>query len=561
MADFISAYTGTQIDDAIGGSLNLAYASNFATLASADTYASANNRTLIIAEEWSSVPATLNANIEVKTGGKIANSTALTINGTFASNTYCFNGAGTVSFGNGVSTISPVWFYDNGGNWGPAITKSIASATNLQRVQLPAGILPISGSGTELILMQNMVELVGHGLNATQLQVDSAVGATVDVIHVSPRMDGGGGGEGLRIADFTIAVESGTPARHGIYLDTLDSAQVINNALIERVRINQLGGHAIYTNQHSTNIDGFFSSTIQNCFLYGGIYLDKAGDTLRIKDNVITGAGWGVYANLVYDPYRANVFNVTGNVITSVTGGVYLSNCGTCTIASNQFEQQAISDGSDHAQVVVKGTDVTLSGISIYGNRFNLFPADTVATGLLIDNAVATSVHDNDFGLGVPTHCAIKISANAVDTVIGNNFLDAGSTTYSWRVALRNTTYIQNSGRATVGVYTPLTLQNGWSTTGSFGAPACEKTSWDELSISGNITGGTKTDGTVIFTLPVGFRPNAIINIPTMKFSSTLFNGICYLLIGTNGEVSIYGVDANTTQLSLDNINLRMFYN
>jgi hypothetical protein len=61
----------------------------------------------------------------------------------------------------------------------------------------------------------------------------------------------------------------------------------------------------------------------------------------------------------------------------------------------------------------------------------------------------------------------------------------------------------------TIATWVTATLQNSWNTSGvgAFDAPAYKKQPDGTVRLRGVTVAGTKTDGTVIFTLPTGFRP------------------------------------------------------
>lgn len=89
--------------------------------------------------------------------------------------------------------------------------------------------------------------------------------------------------------------------------------------------------------------------------------------------------------------------------------------------------------------------------------------------------------------------------------------------------------------------------QNGWTGGASFNV--CNRV----VFFSGELTGGTATDATVILKLPVGLRPAVPVVLPVTAGSS----GIGRALISVNGDISLYGVPASTV-LNLGNIQFRL---
>ena len=113
-------------------------------------------------------------------------------------------------------------------------------------------------------------------------------------------------------------------------------------------------------------------------------------------------------------------------------------------------------------------------------------------------------------------------------------------------------------GITTPTVYTP-TLLNSWINN-SDTAIKCGyyKTIEGIVHLQGSIKSGITTDGTVLFTLPVGFRPHYVVIT-----SATATNGSdlkkVQLNILTDGSVNIYLSGGYNTWLSLENISFATF--
>lgn len=95
-------------------------------------------------------------------------------------------------------------------------------------------------------------------------------------------------------------------------------------------------------------------------------------------------------------------------------------------------------------------------------------------------------------------------------------------------------------------------LQNSWANEGAAGSEtAAYKRNRDTLYIKGLIDSGTITDGTVIFTLPAGYRPNNVIKVAGMYVQGSAENAY-QLEIQTDGDVAIYGVSGASPVLSIN---------
>lgn len=86
-----------------------------------------------------------------------------------------------------------------------------------------------------------------------------------------------------------------------------------------------------------------------------------------------------------------------------------------------------------------------------------------------------------------------------------------------------NQVTVDAKGRVTAGVavvaFSNFTLQNSWAV--NSGGRAAYRKVMDMVQIEMQINGGTATDGTVVATLPVGFRPPFAFSIPVVSGPST----------------------------------------
>jgi len=124
-----------------------------------------------------------------------------------------------------------------------------------------------------------------------------------------------------------------------------------------------------------------------------------------------------------------------------------------------------------------------------------------------------------------------------ISTVVTHRGTAAGST-----INL-NMMYVPDSAGAT---WTKPTLSAGWSTFSSANAAEGYTKSTDGVvTLRGLIKGGTITNGTVLFTLPAGYRPSA-----TIAFNSICNTTPCRVDVSANGNVLARGFDANWSSLS-----------
>jgi hypothetical protein len=98
-----------------------------------------------------------------------------------------------------------------------------------------------------------------------------------------------------------------------------------------------------------------------------------------------------------------------------------------------------------------------------------------------------------------------------------------------------------------------LTLGNGWTVfpNPAYGTAArYRRTAADETKFKGMIAPGTLTDGTVIATVPAGFRP-----LEDRYFDCAAVGGVVGIVVGSNGQVRYRtGMGGTPTFVSLDGI-------
>jgi hypothetical protein len=98
------------------------------------------------------------------------------------------------------------------------------------------------------------------------------------------------------------------------------------------------------------------------------------------------------------------------------------------------------------------------------------------------------------------------------------------------------------------GAFNAVAFQNGWSNLGGNWTQAqymmdCE----GRVELRGVILGGTKTDGTVIFTLPIPFRPAKDEILPIAMVSPGAGPNVNVRVFSATGQVQIFGMAASTT--------------
>lgn len=450
---------------------------------------------------------------------------------------------------------------------GDGVTDDTAAIQTAINATAYAGTLHIP-SGTYLVsaglTATQPIRIVGNGLSSV-IYVSASVDATTDVITFIGASSGSAA-EGYCVSDVRIIPVSGTPARYGINLGG-QTATGINRSTVERVYIGQFGSYGLRNN-------GSFSSTVQNCSVTGLLF-DLCTDNMNVLNNTIRGNDWGVYINAVPG---TNTFNIKNNVIVSKLGGVKAVDVGTLTIADNQFETQANTTDPDLSYVVLEGAVRTLYNVQIHGNNFNT--SFNFISTIKIKNAVATRIYGNTFFNGTfaaTGQKGIDITSAAFGTILQNNNAIGSSALADYNLAQRAlateydatynpASYVFDNGVGTCGVwkfmkwinFPTISATNYYSTAGGANciptpsnfALAKYRKSADgfRVEFAGGMTLGDKTDGKLIFTMPVGFRPpnseTGAAAITQTSIVGTVGGSSTYpmaLRASSNGQLVIFG--------------------
>ena len=259
------------------------------------------------------------------------------------------------------------------------------------------------------------VRLWGHGMRSL-LYVDSAVGASTDILKISPGSAADADVTGYLFENFYLLPVSGTPGRHAIAIDI--TTRAVHESKFRRLRLNAFGSRGFVTLPNASPLaDGFFTSSIEDCVIYNGIYLDKAGDSIRILRNTLPGANAGVYADLVFvsASNKAHGLDIEGNNITTSGGSVHIKSAWAARLTRNIFENSA--GNANNALVDIDGTDATNrpDGVEVYRN---MFATPSGVDAVRVNYARMAQISMNQIYEPGGGGFAFKVTANAVDTQI-----------------------------------------------------------------------------------------------------------------------------------------------
>ena len=286
-------------------------------------------------------------------------------------------------------------------------TAAIQSAINAHKaVYLPEGIYNIT---SELVITNSSQKIYGDGWTS------KIKCASINAIRVTPMDDVGG----MILKDFSIV---GTPL-NGIFID-LDAPNTVylRESMIDHIYCEQTIEQCIkLINTNKTN--GYFTSSIVNCRLMGGINLLRAGDSLHIDKNTISGLGHGI--NISFVP-GASMTQITRNNVTSTDYGLILGDAPTkVRIAYNHFEKwQANSVYSDY-HVLLSGSPTNYGlDCELIGNSISPIGHAYHALGLYC--MARTYINNNIIYDTGNTVNSIYLLPNASETFFGKRNIITG---------------------------------------------------------------------------------------------------------------------------------------
>ena len=280
---------------------------------------------------------------------------------------------------------------------------------------IPRGKYLLKGTGSELILVNRPVSLVGEGW-MTQLRIDASVGATTDVIRVyNP---GGANVDGflnLTFSNFWVRANGGIPARHAFVID--GSTAYMAHMTITNLLLGPLGGWGIML-INPLYLDRWFTSIIgPNNVIYGGCSLIGCGDSIMILYNAITGLNTGILADL---QYGSSELLIQGNNITSQGGNIHLLRGNRTKILYNNMENPVANTSAHHVMVDIDG----VPGDPCINTeiRGNFFGAEVVPNmdDIRLNWADYTVVDNNTFSFS-GTGRGLVIETNATNTFVGDS--------------------------------------------------------------------------------------------------------------------------------------------
>lgn len=407
----------------------------------------------------------------------------------------------------------------------------------------PGLVYPVSSDGGGQCLdFSRPMNIVADGDYGAIRPVD---GTTVNNILLKPDpnfADNCTKWEGISLGNPSDGTRKGLS---GIFVDTQVAGSNLRKKLFSRLSImpsstaNAAG--FLHINSTPNNVNGgMYSSAIENSSIGGGINLQASGDSNTIHKNIISGPNTGIYASLTLG---ASLLTMVDNNITNTNGQFRIDAGSRFKILRNNCEQTVPFTGSQQYACDIAGSNGTMSTGAIRDNLLSIFSGITNSGVVRIANAIATDVRDNVILNSNAGGVGIVVASDAVNTRIGPNTFGSSIVTQ-----------VSDSGVGTMGVIKVInTFANNWQN--SAVAPTATgrfmKDGHGVVHLAGKLALGTTTSGTLMFTLPAGFRPDQPCAFPIMTYAgATLTMG--EMRIDTGGNVTF--ISGQNTSVSLDGI-------
>lgn len=257
-------------------------------------------------------------------------------------------------------------------------------------------------------------------------------------------------------------------------------------------------GYAISLEGLGVHINEIYGNQIEN-----GVNLECADRTI-IRENNMFGAKVAVRSALIEGAFQTTIAN---NCMVTRDGALLVVNGSQINFIENQVEQFAsygLNQSAQQASVTVLGSTYGSRGLRFIGNNFGGGTNQRVPIAL-VSNCEGAIIDDNTFNLGTGLIDIDVMAASVKGTRIGrgNKFRGTRTSDPAWPLQ------VNDAGEGTYNVWkaaASLALQNGWTGSAAF---RFKKTLDDLLVCEGALVAGTNAGGTVVGTLPAGFRPPA----------------------------------------------------
>jgi hypothetical protein len=371
-----------------------------------------------------------------------------------------------------------------------AIQAALDSA-GLAAVYFPAGLYKVTGSGAACLTLTKNKLLFGDGRTST-IRADSA-GANTSLLKIAIT-DNGGFADVRHWSIKNLYMFHNGGGKHGLHLEgglSLATCQIDNCSISSGTSAT---GYGLYVYNQLAH------SKISNCTL-DFAYM-KCFDANVIEKCTMFGTRCAITFDCETGVRNNSVLN---NTIVNRDGAVWIVNGDNIRIENNQIElAQAYTPSTNQsatsAMVWIQGVVRTVYNTVIRANNFG---GGTNLNHLIyIDNGQRAVIKENN--LIAVNIAELYLTANAKYNVFGacNTTVSQAPSNPRTRTLFKaNTVDLGEGNMGVLQASSTLNLQNGWAGSSYY------KDEFGVIHFTGGFNAGTPAGGTVIGTLPLGFRP------------------------------------------------------
>lgn len=311
-----------------------------------------------------------------------------------------------------------------------ALTAAFAAAAS-SKVTLPPGVnCKVKGSGSNIFTFPRPIIIDCQGSSIT---LDATVPNTRNLFLFIPPASGTLNIDRLPTRRITRCfLDMNNAGNSTIAIDTTAAGPpIIAEFEIDHVRDSPSAGTSGFSiavlNNLSNGSGGVFNVNFHDNVLLNGIFLNNAGDSIRIRDSILSGAKYGVFANLIAG---AGGLIIEGNNISAANPLLIDGAVGVIVVNNNEFEQQITNTDPNNAVVDFRGGSSTVGLVMFTGNSINALAGTGSANPLRIANVSNAYVESNSFISGVAGVACIVNAAGANATIIGASNQWVGCSTH-----------------------------------------------------------------------------------------------------------------------------------
>lgn len=398
-----------------------------------------------------------------------------------------------------------------------------------------AWCLKLYGSVSLIGLAAGVKDGVGAGTGSI-ISWGSAINSSTDIIYWT------GGAWDQRICGIQF-MPDGFTATAGFIGAPFYGKDVINvngvgRGIIEDNMIGPANGYSIH---FSAAVNDWPAGTVNNNAIWGGILAEGILDNCRFTHNSFWGKKCAL--DITLTPGAGNTLIAHNNGIPA-GGAVFLRNGPSVKIIDNYFELPETFTGANGYYYNIVGNVGTISDCEFKNNICQQLGDHGLIGLVYVDNTIRCDFDNNIlFNTGATPIAGINISANNNKPYLGK-IATSGVTPSTGNRPGYNVSSPGSVGP--IGYDVPLTLQNGWTITGSGETPSVRRERDGTCHISGEVQAGTVTAGTVVFTLPAAFVPQKTVH----RVVATATGGVV-AQIDTGGNFTWYVAGASATLNSL----------